>query len=183
LTYLALLRAVNLLGYNRVAMADLRELLARMGFTEPRTLLQSGNVVFRGRARSAARLERQLETEAEKSLGIRADFMVRTTEEWKGVIAGNPFRTEAARDPAHLLVMFLKHAPEAGAVEALRSAMRGPEWVDVEGRHAYFVYPEGIGRSKVTTALIERKLGTRGTGRNWNTVLKLGALAGTGSPT
>lgn len=179
MTYLGLLRAINLLGYNRVAMADLREFLTGLGFTEPRTLLQSGNVVFRSRARSAARLERQLEREAEKSLGVKTDFMVRTVEEWKEVIAGNPFPAAAASDPSHLLVTFLKDAPKAGALDALRSAMRGPEQVEVEGRHAYIVYPEGIARSKLTTALLERKLGTRGTARNWNTVTKLGALAET----
>lgn len=44
------------------------------------------------------------------------------------------------------------------------------------GKHAYITYPAGIGRSKLTTARIEDALGSRGTGRNWNTVLKLSAL-------
>jgi uncharacterized protein (DUF1697 family) len=60
----------------------------------------------------------------------------------------------------------------------LRGAIAGREIVHTEGPHAYIVYPDGIGRSRLTNTLIEKKLGTRGTGRNWNTVLKLGALAG-----
>ena len=55
-------------------------------------------------------------------------------------------------------------------------AITGPEVVRASGRHAYIVYPNGTGRSRLTNALIEKHLGTRGTGRNWNTVLKLRAL-------
>ncbi len=73
--------------------------------------------------------------------------------------------------------MFLKQAPAAGSVQALQAAITGPEVVRARGRQAYITYPAGIGRSRVTNALIESKLATRGTGRNWNTVLKLLALA------
>jgi uncharacterized protein (DUF1697 family) len=63
-------------------------------------------------------------------------------------------------------------------VSALQGAIKGREQVRVKGRQAYITYPDGIGRSKLTMAVIEKALGTRGTGRNWNTVLKLGDLAG-----
>mgnify|MGYP002399900788 CR=1 FL=1 len=92
------------------------------------------------------------------------------------MVADNPFRVEAERDPGHLLVMFLKQAPTREAVTALQRAITGREVVRAEGRHAYLVYPDGVGRSRLTSALIEKHLGTRGTGRNWNTVQKLGAL-------
>ena len=75
--------------------------------------------------------------------------------------------------------MLLKSAPDATRVKALQAAIVGPEIVRAKGRHAYIVYPDGMGRSRLTSALIERTLGTRGTARNWNTVLKLGALVGT----
>jgi len=61
-------------------------------------------------------------------------------------------------------------------VTALKAAIRGPELVRAQGKQLYLIYPAGIGRSKLTAALIEKHLGTRGTGRNWNTVLKLAAL-------
>ncbi|MFI5267588.1 MAG: DUF1697 domain-containing protein, partial [Chloroflexota bacterium] len=115
--------------------------------------------------------------EAAKRLDLRTDFFVRSVDEWAGVIAGNPFLDEAERDPSHLVVLFLKAAPDASAVEALRAAVVGPEVIRAERRQLYITYPEGIGRSKLTNTLIERKLGTRGTGRNWNTVLKLKELA------
>lgn len=64
-----------------------------------------------------------------------------------------------------------------GTKKALQAALTGPEVVRAEGRQAYIVYPNGIGRSRLTHTVIEKKLGTRGTSRNWNTVLKLRALA------
>jgi uncharacterized protein (DUF1697 family) len=176
-TNIALLRAVNLAGHNKVGMADLRALLTELGFAKPQSLLQSGNLIFEASGRPAE-LERTLEGEAKKRLALETDFFVRTAADWKTVVAGNPFPEEAKRDPGHLVVVFLREAPDARAVAALRDAISGRELVEARGRHAYLVYPDGIGRSKVTAALIERKLGTRGTARNWNTVMKLAALVG-----
>jgi len=175
--YLALLRAVNLPGYKQVGMADLREMLVKMGFADVRSLLQSGNLAFRGKARASAPLERLLEEETKKRLGLETVFFVRTAEEWKQVIAVNPFPEEAERDPGHLVAFLLKGTAEAKHVKALQAAIKGREIVRGEGRQAYIFYPDGIGRSRLTATLIERKLGTRATGRNWNTVLKLGAVA------
>ena len=93
------------------------------------------------------------------------------------VAEAEPLLEVKGRDPAHLVVTFLKEAPDPKRVKALQAAITGPEVVRTVGTQAYITYPNGIGRSRVTMALIERTLGTRGTGRNWNTVLKLGALA------
>jgi uncharacterized protein (DUF1697 family) len=176
-TYVALLRGINVGGNKLVAMADLRALVARLGFADVRTLLQSGNLVFRGDRRSPAQLERLLEAETERRLGIEVAYFVRTATEWHAVVARNPFRAEAARDPARLAVMVLKDAPAARAVAALRAAITGREAVRAAGRHLYAVYPDGMGRSRLTHTLIEKLLGTRATGRNWNTVRKLAELA------
>lgn len=156
-------------------MADLRDLLARLGFTEPRSLLQSGNLVFRTGPISCARLEAVLETEARKRLGLETDFIVRTAAEWNQAVAANPFPDEAERDPGHLVVILLKAKADPARVEALRSAISGREVVRAHDKQLYIVYPDGMGRSRLTIALIEKKLGTRGTGRNWNTTLKLAA--------
>jgi uncharacterized protein (DUF1697 family) len=175
--HIGLLRAVNLAGHNMIGMADLREFLAAVGMQDVRSLLQSGNVVFRSGARTAAQLERLLEEAAAKRLGLETDFFIRTTADLNAIIDGNPFPKEARQDPGHLLVVFLKEAPGREDVTALQKAIKGREVVRAIGRQAYIVYPDGIGRSRLTSALIEKKLGTRGTGRNWNTVLKLRALA------
>lgn len=175
--YVALLRAVNVAGRNRVAMADLRRLLSDLGFVNPRTLLQSGNVLFGSEAGAATRLEDLLERAAAERLGIATDFFVRTVDQWRAIVADNPFPSEARVDPAHLLVMLLKDAPARARISALESAITGREVVRAQGNHIYVVYPDGIGRSRLTTALIEKHLSTSVTGRNWNTVVKLDALA------
>jgi uncharacterized protein (DUF1697 family) len=177
-THIALLRGVNVGGKTKVAMADLRAMLADLGFGDPRSLLQSGNLVFRSDKLTGADLERLLEVETEKRLGLKTDFFVRTPEELEAVIANNPFPKEAESDPSHLVVMFLNKAPDAKDVKALQAAIAGREIVRASGRQAYITYPDGIGDSKLTITVIEKKLGSRGTGRNWNTVLKLRALAG-----
>jgi uncharacterized protein (DUF1697 family) len=173
--YIALLRAVNVGGKTKIGMADLRAMLAELGLAEPRSLLQSGNLLFRSEGRTAADLESLLATETEQRLGLKTDFFVRTAEEWDAVVASNPFPQEAESDPGHLVVMALKAAPDAAAVAALQASIVGRETVRAAGRQAYLVYPDGIGESKLTIKLIEKQLGTRGTGRNWNTTLKLQA--------
>jgi uncharacterized protein (DUF1697 family) len=173
---IALLRAVNLPAHNKVGMAPLCGMLLDLEFGSPRSLLQSGNLVFEAASETSSSLERRLEKEAKRRLGLETDFFVRTAKEWRGVLAANPFPAEAERDPGHLLVLFLKDSPGRGAVAELEGAITGREVVRVVGRQAYIVYPDGVGRSRLTTALLERKLRTRATGRNWNTVVKLGRM-------
>ena len=83
-------------------------------------------------------------------------------------------------DSKHLVVLFLKNAPTPKDVAALQAEISGPEIVKAKGKQAYIFYPDGIGRSKLTNAMIEKRIG-RGTGRNWNTVLKLDVIAKAGS--
>ena len=175
--HIGLLRAVNLPGHNKIGMADLRDLAVRLGLKDAQTLLQSGNIVFRSDARTSGQLEQLLEREAKKRLGVDTDFFVRSADEWRTLIAANPFPKEAKSDPSHLVAIVLKDEIDPKNVKALQDAITGREVVRAKGRCAYMVYPDGIGHSKVTNALIEKKLGTRGTARNWNTVLKLCALA------
>src|SRR5215471_18503338 len=174
---IALLRAINVAGHQPVAMSDLRNLLSELGFAQPRSLLQSGNLIFDAGRKAGPALERLLEQKLAVQFNLQTDVMVRSAAEWASVVAGNPFRDDAARDPARLVLVFLKSKATARAFDELRAAITGPEMVDGDGQQAYIVYPDGIGRSRLTAALIERKLATRGTARNWNTVMKLAALA------
>lgn len=176
--HIAVVRAINLPGHNKVSMADLKALLVGLGFTDAQTLLQSGNVVFSGGSKATAVLEQMLERAATKELGVETDFFVRTAKEWQAIIDANPFPREARDDPSHLLAVITKDEVSAANVAALQKAIVGREVVRATGRCAYIVYPDGIGRSKATGAFIDKKLGTSGTARNWNTVLKLAALAG-----
>lgn len=176
-TQIALLRAVNV-GGRTIKMSELRALFAELGFREARTLLQSGNVVFDAGSKHGAALEALLEFETERRLKLCTEYLVRTPRQWKNAIFHNPFSREAGEDPSHLLLMLLKSAPTKSQLAALQAAIKEREVVRARGRELYAVYPDGIGRSKLTLSAIEKALATRCTGRNWNTVLKVGALLG-----
>jgi len=172
---IALIRAVNV-GGRAMPMAELRAMVTHLGFTDVHTLLQSGNLVFRGEGSDEA-VEATLQAASEQRFGYQADYFVRTRKEWDEIIAANPFADEARDDPARLVVVTLKSEIAGGAIEALRGAIKGREYAQTKGRCAYIVYQDGQGDSKLTISVVERALGTRGTARNWNTVLKLAALA------
>ncbi|MGA0604196.1 DUF1697 domain-containing protein [Caulobacter sp. KR2-114] len=171
--FVALLRAVNVGGKTMLPMADLRALAEAQGWADVKTLLQSGNLVFRAQGQ-AAELEQALEDAIAAHAGRRFTVLVRTPAQWSALIADNPYPDAARDDPSHLVALLLRSAPAAEAQDALRAAIRGREVFTVKGREAWFVYPDGIGDSKLTPALIDRHLGS-GTGRNWNTVLKIDA--------
>jgi uncharacterized protein (DUF1697 family) len=172
--HLALLRAVNI-GGRKATSADLRALMADLGLVDARTLLQTGNLVFRSKATGAA-LEAELETAFAARFGYAADVMVRTAPEWRDAIAANPHAEMAARDPGHLLVVALKSAPDPADVGVLQAAVQGPEIIAAVGRELFITYPAGAGSSKLTGSVIERRLRTRGTARNWNTATKLAGM-------
>lgn len=172
----ALLRGINVGGNKLVPMADLRAMLEGLGYSEVRTLLQSGNAVFEAPESGCDPFENQIETVIRARFGFEVEVMVRTPSDWTNVLSANPFPSAAEEEPGRLLVVFLKSKPEPGAFESLAAAHPGPEKMVLAGRELYVHYVDGIGVSKLNPNQIERKLGVRGTGRNWNTVLKIAAL-------
>ena len=172
----AFLRAVNVGGTGKIAMADLKALAADIGLGDPKTLLQSGNLVFETGTKSPDTLEKLLEKEVEARLGLKTVFMVRTGKDMKQILARNPFPGEAKNDPGRLHVYFLKADATASAVAVLNAAIKGRETAKGKGREIYISFPDGMGKSKLTHAMIEKHLGTRVTARNWNTVSKLAEM-------
>jgi len=175
--HIALFRAINVGGRNMVAMAALKDMFAAAGFPQAGSLLQSGNIVFAGGTAKTSALEELIEREIEKRFALRADCFVRSAAEWNEALAHNPFAREAKTDPGRLHIMALKSKPKPAQLKALRAAIKGRETVELWMRHAYIYYPDGSGNSRLTPRLIEGLLETRATGRNWNTAMKLQALA------
>ncbi|HWM02449.1 MAG TPA: DUF1697 domain-containing protein [Actinophytocola sp.] len=170
-TYVALLRGINLAGKRRVAMADLRTWLTELGYTDVRTLLQSGNAVFRTGKRPDT-VRRELEKRLADGAGFQIDCVVRTVDELRAVIEADPLGT-VADNPSRYLVSFLGGvaAPPAFAADSF-----APELFHLAEREVYFWVPDGIQNSKVLAAFPARK-GEVATVRNWNTVTKLLAMA------
>jgi uncharacterized protein (DUF1697 family) len=171
---IALLRGVNVGGYGKLPMAELRAAIANAGFAEVRTLLQSGNVVFRD-GRSPEGLESALEALLIERFALTTEVMVRTPQQWAALIAANPFPDQARSDPSHLMLNVMKGPAKAGATEVLRTLVTGPEQAVLTDDALYMTFPEGIGTSRLNMGAVGRAVGARFTARNWNTVLKLAA--------
>ncbi len=175
--YIALLRGINVGGRNMLSMSDLKNLLTALHFTHPRSLLQSGNLLFETASKQKIpALEQQLETEIATRFNVPADVILRTAPEFHKILANNPFPKEAQIDPSHLVVTFFKKAPSPERLQTLRHLIQGREKISSNARELYITYPDGIGTSKLTNTLIEKSLTLRATARNWNTLQKLAAL-------
>ncbi len=174
-TYVILLRAVNLPGYGKVSMADLRKLLTGLGFEKVETYIQSGNAVVDARE-SAAPLAKAVATELEKLLGAPAGVVVRTHEQLDRVIRENPFAAEAV-DGTKVHVGFLAGPVGKEAVAELdRLVTQYPKRRDryrLMEQTLYLHLPDGASETKFSGKSLDKALGVMGTARNWNTVLKL----------
>jgi uncharacterized protein (DUF1697 family) len=176
-TVICMLRGVNVGGHNKIKMDALRALFVTLKLREPQTYIQSGNIVFRSDERDLARLTKRIEAGIEKAFGFRPGVALRTSADLRHIIAKNPFAKRSALDAAKILVVFLLSEPAKDAIQAIHAKNPGPEEVHCQGRELYIYFPNGIARSKLTPSLMDRALGTSGTGRNWNTVAKLQEMA------
>ena len=173
----ALLRAVNV-GGRSLAMAELRTMLTAMGCSDVQTILQSGNAVFVAPPKRAATIGAVIENAIHARFAVQSDVFIRSAADIASVIAANPYPREARDDPARLVVFFLAAPPAPAEVAAAEAAIVGRETLRAIGTHLYVRYPDGQGSSKLTNAVLERKLGVRGTARNWNTVLRIASALG-----
>jgi uncharacterized protein (DUF1697 family) len=165
----ALLRGINLGSKRRVPMADLRELMAELGYEDVRTVLQSGNIVFTG-ARAKAR--ETLEAGLEDRYGFKVDVVLRTMDELHAVVDNEPFGDEAT-DLTRFFVVFLPSTPDASALAALAETDFAPDRFRVGGRELYAWCPEGMQNSALMRALGKPGLAETATVRNMSTVRKL----------
>lgn len=171
--FISLFRGINVGGNRVVKMTDLKALHEALGFEHVVTYIQSGNVVFTSDEADEMQLQRDIEQAFEEKFGFHAHVLIRSSSDLQAIIAKNPFQDQESKETKWIAVTFLATAPDNAAQEALLSAYHGPEEIFILGKEAYIYYPEGIGRSKLTHTLLEKKLKTNGTARNWNTVLKL----------
>jgi uncharacterized protein (DUF1697 family) len=174
---IALLRGINVTGHNKIPMAELRQLCAGLGWADVQSYIQSGNLVFRSEA-MAGNLEEELEAAIVDEFGFQVPVVVRSAQAWEDYVKHNPFPAVAVEEPNRLLLTLSKGPLQAGALDALNARADKGERVDRVGDVLYIHYPEGVGRSKLTPALLNRLVCSPVTARNWRTVLKLADIAG-----
>jgi uncharacterized protein (DUF1697 family) len=165
-TFIALLRAVNVGGTGKLPMTELKAMCVAAGFSDVRTYIASGNVVFQSGA-PAAKVTAALEQALHAYAGKPVKVFVRSAAEMARVLAANPFPDAA---PNRTVTVFLDHAPAADTASRL-SGQNG-EQVEL-GRHEIYIhYGDGMGQSKLKVPGADA-----GTARNMNTVAKLLAMA------
>ncbi len=185
-THVALLRGINLAGRNKVAMADLREVVTSLGHADVATYIQSGNVVFSTAETDTAAMASALEQAIATSLRVPARVVVLSSEELAQVARDNPYSAEPDARAVHAVFLSGKPGPEVAervaAAQQLAAGQGSRDSARLIGRTIFLHTPDGYGRSDLAAALV--KLGQKktddvtGTARNWATVTKLLALCG-----
>jgi uncharacterized protein (DUF1697 family) len=174
--YIALLRGINVGGQKIIKMEALRAMFEAAGCTDVQTYIQSGNVVFAHALGDASALRKHLETQLQAALGYAVPTLVRDAAQIDAVVADNPFPLDLPNFGKKVYVAFFEHAPSQAAIASLLPYVTETERFVMRGSEAYIYYDEGLGKSKFSNAIIERKLGMA-TMRNWNTVTTLLEMA------
>jgi uncharacterized protein (DUF1697 family) len=175
----ALLRGINVGGRTRITMDDLRRLFADLGQTEVKTYLQTGNVIFKGPAggpSAATALSAAVEQRIAADLGIAVSVLLRTADDLDKVVASNPY-LDRESDPTKLHVTFLAAAPDEDRAGRLVPPSGVTDSLTLVGREVFLHCPDGYGRTKLSNAFVERRLGLAATTRNWKTVVAVRDLA------
>jgi uncharacterized protein (DUF1697 family) len=170
----ALLRGVNLGPSKRIAMAELRSIVASLGHRDVETYLQSGNVVFTPKGRASKDLASSLEAAIAAATGLDVPVVTRTAAELRQVVDANPYPVD---DPTRVVVAFLGEEVGLGDLALGDLSAYLPDELTIPGRELYVSVPNGQGRSKLMEALTKRTLPTTLTVRNWRTVEALARLS------
>ena len=176
--FVALLRGVNVGKAKRVAMADLRALLASLGYTSVATLLNSGNAVFHASKGAAAKHATDIAAAISAQLKVEVPVIVKSAKELSAILVENPIKEEAS-ERSRFLVAFVQDSKALHGLAAVESLIVPPEQFAVGKNAAYLLCAKGILESKAAEALLG-KAGRSATTRNLATVLKLEALANEG---
>ncbi len=171
--FVSLFRGINVGGNKSVRIDALKELHTSLDLWDVQTYIQSGNVVFTSDNPNVAQIQKNIEDSFAQKFGFQVNVMVRTAGEFNVIIENNPFQNQPMKESKWIVAMFLASDPIGTAQDDIQKTYSGPEELHIIGQEVFIYYPEGMGRSKLTNTLLEKKLKTMGTARNWNTVLKL----------
>jgi uncharacterized protein (DUF1697 family) len=173
--YIALFRGINVGGNHLLPMRELVELLAGLGLQNIKTYIQSGNVIFETVEQDAAQLAQRISLAVRAHRGFAPEVLLLAAADLENVVDANPY-PEAEPYPKTLHVYFLASEPPSPDLKKLESLKLDSERFTLKGKLFYLHAPDGIGRSKLATS-VEKALGVPATGRNWQTVCQITALA------
>ncbi|NQD70565.1 DUF1697 domain-containing protein [Sphingobacterium shayense] len=170
ITYIILLRAVNVSGKNIIKMADLKAVLINAGFTNVLTYIQSGNIILDAFA-SSEEVQHKIQHLLKESFELDIKVFVRNNEQLQSIVQNIPSRQPI--EPNKLYITFIDKTPSKNAIDTLSKIDFAPEWFFLDNSTLYFYLPNGAAKTKLSNSFFERKLQVNATGRNLNTVKKL----------
>jgi len=171
--YIALLRGINVSGQKKIKMIDLKNLFEDLGFKNVRTYIQSGNVIFDYNHIDIEKLANEIEKRISETFGFFVNTIIRTDEELRNIINNNPFVKDPNVESENLYVTFMLDIPDSRAVKPLDEKKEENEKLLIISREIYLYCPNGYGRTRLNNVMIERKLKTVATTRNWKTINNL----------
>lgn len=177
-THVALLYSIIIDAKRRVVMSDLRSIAESLGYSNVRSLVSSGNLVFDSAEISVPSIERALEQAFAAFHGKHVDIIVKTASDWQSIVAANPFLAEAEAEPDRVGIRIMRDAPRADLAEFLRPYQTAGERVAIIDGHVWVHFQGQASLSKLAGQLTPKRMGGIGTSRNWNTVKRLGEMVG-----
>jgi uncharacterized protein (DUF1697 family) len=176
-TYIAMLRGINVSGHKIIKMEQLRASFTAMGFSNTKTYIQSGNIIFEASNDSTASISKKIGQRILGDFGFSVPVTLKTAKEMEQIIKRNPFPRMPAIDHSKLHVTFLDDDPPKNALEQLLPLASKPEQLRTIGQEIFLYCPNGYGNTKLSNTAIEKKLSVGATTRNWKTVNTLLAMA------
>ena len=177
MTYISILRGINVSGQKLIKMDALRKLYEDLGFHNVTTYVQSGNVVFKGEDSELNNLEQRISQQIEKDFGFEVPIIVLTIDKLKQIINNNPFQNDLNKDHSYLHVTFLSSNPDHYDKETIESKKQNEEEISFSENAIYLYCPKGYGRTKMNNNFLEAKLKVLATTRNWKTTKELFKIA------
>ncbi|QLL61335.1 DUF1697 domain-containing protein [Sinorhizobium mexicanum] len=169
MSYVALLYSIILSDRRRVVMTDLRTMAERLGYHAPRTLVATGNIVFDAPDKPLADIEAELESAFAVTFGRHVDIIARRGDDWRRLVAGNPFPAESEADPTRVHVRVMRSPLHRDVLEMFRGHCSRGERMQIVGGDLWVDFGGKASESKLLGVLTTKRLGI-GTFRNWNTV-------------
>lgn len=168
--YIVLLRGINVGGKNKIKMSELKNMFESINYKNVKTYIQSGNVSFEYDSGNIINLSNQIEKKIIETFGMYVKTVIRSEEELKNIVNGNPFVNEINIEMDKLHVTFMADIPDPNLVSLLDIKKESNEKFLINSREIYLYCPNGYGRTKLNNGMFEKKLEVMSTTRNWKTI-------------
>jgi uncharacterized protein (DUF1697 family) len=176
-TYIIMLRGINLGAKRKMPMPELKILLAKLGFSDIETYIQSGNVVCKSDVEKSEQiLEKEIEMAILEQFGFDVPVMIRNKTDFEQVFNQNPFIGKDGVDIEKLHVTFLEKIPESVHLDKINTYNYEPDIFEIKNKDVYLHCPIDYGHTKLSNTFFESKLKMKTTTRNWKTVTKLASM-------